>query len=388
LFARVPWSLPVAALAAVPIRVPVSIGPVEAHLLLPLYVLVAGATLTFAGQLVRGDRRARELGLVAWPLALLVAWTGLSLVWTADPRRGGILILFYVLPLGLLAATVARLPWRPGWVGLLGVELVAMGAAFAVVGAWQYLTRDLSWAPRSIGDHARLPSSWLFRVDSVFTEPATYGRFLAVAALVALAAALFARGLAWTSWVAAAAVVVIWLGLVPSFSQSSFVALGVGALSALVALWWSRGVVVIAAVAVVIAAGAFVATAASSGFPDAVDRQSDVVSTGVRVALDHPFAGVGVGGFTARDVSSDAPVTIAAETGVVGFALFVWLALAALVMSVRRLDTTQLGRMRLALGLGLLAIVVHSLLAGALFEEPLFWGLLGLCAVGAREAAA
>ena len=35
------------------------------------------------------------------------------------------------------------------------------------------------------------------------------------------------------------------------------------------------------------------------------------------------------------------------------------------------------------------AIVVHSLFYNALFEDPMFWGLLGLAAAGAaaREAA-
>jgi len=78
-------------------------------------------------------------------------------------------------------------------------------------------------------------------------------------------------------------------------------------------------------------------------------------------------------------------VTVAAETGVLGFALFLWLVFAALVTPLRRWSNTPLGRARLACGLGLLAILVHSLFYNALFEDPMFWGLLALGAVGARE---
>ncbi|HEY7536959.1 MAG TPA: hypothetical protein VH721_03135, partial [Gaiellaceae bacterium] len=76
LFVRVPWSLAVLALACVPIGVDVEVGDARGRLLVPLYVVVAGAAFA----LVWRPRRERDLGLVAWPLALLVALTGLSLL--------------------------------------------------------------------------------------------------------------------------------------------------------------------------------------------------------------------------------------------------------------------------------------------------------------------
>ena len=53
-----------------------------------LRVVVAGAAVLLAWELVRGDDRARELGPLAWPLAALVAWSGLSLAWTRGPAPG------------------------------------------------------------------------------------------------------------------------------------------------------------------------------------------------------------------------------------------------------------------------------------------------------------
>jgi O-antigen ligase len=111
----------------------------------------------------------------------------------------------------------------------------------------------------------------------------------------------------------------------------------------------------------------------------------------------HPVRGVGVGGFEhayARRVqrlhgkknlktaaSHDTPVTVAAETGLLGLALFVWLLVgcASDVMRTRRL-------VPLAAGLSVAAILVHSLFYNDFFEDPTTWLLLGLLAFGLPPA--
>src|SRR5205085_6724501 len=92
LFVRAPWTLALAVLACAPARFSVHLGSTKAHLLLPLYVVVAGAAAALAFRLAR-DARERELGPLAWPLALFVAWTGLSLLWATDLREGEVLLL-------------------------------------------------------------------------------------------------------------------------------------------------------------------------------------------------------------------------------------------------------------------------------------------------------
>jgi len=67
-----------------------------------------------------------------------------------------------------------------------------------------------------------------------------------------------------------------------------------------------------------------------------------------------------------------------------GLLLFVWLIGTALMLAFRRLGTTFDGSARLAFALALVAIIVHSFFYNALFEDPTFWGLLALVAVGAR----
>ena len=59
---RRPIALALLAVAALPFRVPVSIGDSAANLLLPLYAVIAAGTLAYAWRALRGDapgRRAR-----------------------------------------------------------------------------------------------------------------------------------------------------------------------------------------------------------------------------------------------------------------------------------------------------------------------------------------
>ena len=108
------------------------------------------------------------------------------------------------------------------------------------------------------------------------------------------------------------------------------------------------------------------------------------------------MAGVGVGGqprasseivrkgSPSRNASHTSPLTVLAELGVIGFALYLWLLAAtfwALVL-VSRTDRT------FAVGLGavLLALVVHSLLYAGFFEDPLTWGVIGLTSAALATA--
>ena len=129
---RWPYVLAFATLAVIPARIPISLGSDDANLLLPLYVAVGSLAVALFWQLAfRDDRRSRELGPVALPLAAFVAWTGLTLLWTVDLREGGIFVGAFVLPFGLLAVGFARLPWRGRWLTWLWVALVGTALAYA-----------------------------------------------------------------------------------------------------------------------------------------------------------------------------------------------------------------------------------------------------------------
>jgi O-antigen ligase len=398
LLLRWPWLLALAALACVPARIPVTVGSTQANLLIPLYAVAAAAAVALAWELLNGDARSRELGPVALPLAAFVGWTGLSLAWTQDLRQGAIELLAFYLPFALLAICFARLAWRRPWVLLLLGELVLMALIFAVVGVEQWITRDIFWNPKVLVGNTYAP---FFRVNSLFWDPSIYGRFLVVGMLAALVVALWTRSLR-TVLAAAAAIAVMAIGLLFSFSQSSFVALAVGVLVAAAFTWRRHALLLVG-----LAAAVFVIAAIASpnvlhhkgGLNRVTSGRSKLVTNGIKLAVHHPLIGVGIGGFRhgyakqqhlrskepKAAASHDTPITVAAETGLPGLALLAWLFVAGALLAFRRVAADWYGQAALVFGLIIVAIGVHSLFYNAFFEDPMVWGALGLAALASRQ---
>jgi O-antigen ligase len=399
LFRRWPWLVAVSALACAPARIPVHVGSTDSNLLLPLYAVVAGAAALLGWELLRGDGRFRELGPLAWPLAGLVAWSGLSLAWSEDLHEGAVELLFFWLPFGLLALSLARLAWNRRWLTFLYAQLVLMALAFSGIGVYQYATRDVFWNPKVIVGNAYAP---FYRVNSVFYDPSVYGRFLVVAILAALVMALYDRDRR-AAYAAAAAIAGIWVGLLFSFSQSSFAALIVGTAVVAAFTWRWRAGLALGMVSAVIAAVALgtphirhsLLRESGSGLNKASSGRAKLVTQGLRIALHHPIQGVGIGGFKhayaqrvhlkgrepKKAASHNTAVTVAAETGLPGLAFLGWLIGSALFVTLRRAAGSFKGRACLVVAAGLSAIGLHSLFYNALFEDPVFWGLLGLTAL-------
>ncbi len=400
---RWPYLLAFGTLACIPLRVPVDIGSDTVNLLVPLYAVLGGLALSIAWSLAKGDVRSRELGPLALPLAAFVVWTGLSMLWTDDVRRGAIFLAAFVLPFGLLALGFARLPWRGRWLTWLWGGLVATALLYAAMGGYQWLTRDVFWNPSVKVFNAYAP---FFRVNSVFWDPSVYGRYLTVAVLASLAGILLGGVRGWRVAGLYAVVVATWLGLLISFSQSSFVALAAGIVVAVAVVWGRRATLVLVALA---AATCVVVLAvpqvrhdlvgkSRSGVNRITSGRANLVGQGIRIAADHPVFGVGAGGFsreyahrrgiTGKDpkrvASHTAPITVAAEEGLVGLALLVWLVAAALLATLVGLGEGFTSRVALATGIVLLAIAVHSLFYAAFFEDPMTWALLGLVGLSAR----
>ena len=406
LFVRWPWAVAFLALAAAPARVPVTVGDESANLLLPLYVVVGGAAVALALTLWRGPATKRELGPLAWPLAALVVWFSVASLWTEDVREAVIPLFFYVLPFGLLAVVISRLPWRERMVGALGALLLAEAFVIAAVGVWQWWTRDIFWNPKVIVSNAYAP---FYRVNSVFWDPSIYGRFLVIAILTALVLLLF-RVRPRLELVLGGLIVVAWIGLLLSFSQSSFFALAVGVVAAAFLAWRWQAAWAVALVAAVMVPVGFAApqlddvrdnllSSSTDGLNRATSGRSKLVGNGLRIAADDPVFGVGTGGFkdayAARQnlrgeapatASHTTPVTVAAETGIVGLVLFGWLLVAAFLLAFRGngAGASTAEKTALVSGVGVVAIFTHSLFYNAFFEDPMVWGFLGLTALATR----
>jgi putative inorganic carbon (HCO3(-)) transporter len=394
LLLRWPWLLALGALACVPARIQVTVGSTQASLLVPMYGVVAAAALAFAWQLVKGDDRAREFGPLTLPLAGFVLWSGLTLAWSQDLRQGAIELLAFYLPFALLAVALARLLWRREWLAATWVLLAGMAVVFAIVGIYQYGTRDIFWNPKVLVGNAYAP---FYRVNSVFWDPSIYGRFLVVAILASLV--LVVHGLVRRVVIAAsAAIVVSWIGLVFSFSQSSFVALVVGVGIVAWSAWGRKTLALLGGIAVVVLVAALaMPSVRHHSLNSASGGRFKLVKNGLAIAVHHPVQGVGIGGFkkayAARTglkgkepkaaASHDTPVTVAAETGIVGLALLAWLLIAAFLLAFRSVSASFAGQVSLILGVVLAAIGVHSLFYNAFFEDPMVWGVFGLAPLAA-----
>ncbi len=393
LFRREPWLVAFATLAFIPAR----IGYLGHSLLVPLYAVALGAAGLLLWELVDGDQRTRELGVASWPLALYLVWIGFSVGWSVDVHAAAIDMLAFYVPFTIIALSIARLPWRASRVRILYGELVAMALVFAAVGFYQYETRNIL-------QNVKLQNSntyaAFFRVNSVFFDPSIYGRFLVVA-LIATAVLIVRGGVSWRIGLGASAFIAIaWLGLLISFSQSSFAALFVAVFALAAVVWRWKSLFALAAV-LVVAAGIAVTQPklmhalrhhTTSGLNKATSGRATLIAVGIRIAEAHPSHGVGLGGFEhayskregkspRKSASHDTPVTVAAEEGGPGLVIFFWLVGALFLAAYRRIRHGTYGGMALAAGLALLAIFVHSLAYNDFFEDPTTWGLIGLIAL-------
>jgi O-antigen ligase len=395
-FRRQPWLVAYLTLATLPLRVHI----LGYRLFVPLYIVAAGAGFNLLRELWEGDVRAREFGRATKPLALYVLWIGLSMTWTKDIRSGAVDVIAFYLPLAVLALSIARLPWNPQRVKLLYVELAALALVFAGVGLYQYETRHIFQnAKLSVGNSYES----LFRVNSVFFDPSIYGRFLVVA--IVASAVLIVRSKSLRASLAALAFIVLaWLGLLVSFSQSSFAALFVAVFCLSAFVWRWKAVGVLVAVVFILAAGAIAAPQrlhslrhhGVSEINKLTSGRGSLIYQGLRIAKRHPVYGVGLGGFSTsysklthrsdtQSASHNTPVTVAAEGGVIGLALFAWLVLAFGLLAFRRIDKTLAGTVSLASGLVLVAIFAHSNAYNDFFEDPTTWLVFGLIGLAARE---
>jgi hypothetical protein len=390
-FVRYPEVVPVALLAAAPFRIPVELGNEEAFLLLPLYLVLASATLALAYRMLRGHQPPPAPRFLVAAVAAFVAFASVSYLWTWDERAGAIALAFFVFPFTAGLGVVARAPvaaWLPR---ALAATIVGLGVLFAAIGVWQAHTRTLFFA-RDV--EVANAYTTFFRVTSLFKDPSLYGRYLVIPLAVLLVAVLLRRN-GNLDWIAAAAIgAFLFWGLFYSYSQSSFVALFVVTFAvALLVLGRRLRIVLLACALAVTLAAAAVAADAIEGrsTEDVTSSRSRLVSVTLEVVEERPVAGVGIGGQPRastdlvqrgspnRNASHTTPLTVLAEGGVIGLALYAWLLVAAAWAFF--LVATRRDRM-LGIGLAavLLVLVVHSLLYAGFFEDPLTWGVIGLAA--------
>jgi O-antigen ligase len=421
LIRRHPDAFPMLAILALPFRVPVSADGKTVNLLVPLYLVVAAGTL--AQLLPRMLRRARSTarredacggeiapraGRPGWPSARSLEWLlfaavalyALQLTYSADPTKAAENVGFFYLPFSLLFLLLREVNWtRELLLRCLGVA-VALAVVFAGIGFVEYYRKALFLNPKVV---AANQFDNYFRVNSLFFDPNIYGRFLALVIIAVTTVVLWSTrrrdlllGAAVLAWLLA--------GLVTSFSQSSIAALLLGLAVISAWRWELRGTVyasaglVALAVAVVLLAPAslhFGLKGSGGSTSNATSGRSKLISGGLELFAKRPLQGYGSGSFeveykrhrkttaeNATSASHTIPVTVAAEQGIVGLALYIALLVTAALVLFRGAGRSP---PRIALAACFAALVLHTWTYADFLEDPFTWTLLAIGIALARE---
>jgi putative inorganic carbon (HCO3(-)) transporter len=326
--------------------------------------------------------------LLRYILAGFVLLYALQALYSPDFSKGLQNVCFFLVPFSLVYGLLRGVSWDKRLLTLVLWVVAIEAVCFVVVGTVEHFSRSLFWNDQVIRSNE---FHTYFRVNSVFWDPNIYGRYLALVAVVAMSALLWARERRDLALLTAL-VFVLWLGLVPTFSQSSFAALIAG-LAVLAALRWSLKWTAIV-VAILIVAGA--ATFNPGRINIDTSGRANLVSGGIHLFAQRPVYGYGSGSFPKAyrehvethkapvSVSHTEPITVAAEQGLVGLVAYVALVVAALwTMAAGLLRHPSVARA--AVLATFVALLVHTMAYAGFFEDPITWVLL---AVGASLAAA
>jgi O-antigen ligase len=397
---RRPDAFPLLAILALPFRLPISTEGKTVNLLIPLYLVVAAGTVALlVPRLLRGEERAPR-GF-EWLLFGAVALYAVQTLYSSDHTKAAENLAFFYVPFALLFVLLRDVRWtRELLLGCLGIA-VALAVVFAGVGFIEYARKELFLNPKVV---AANQFDIYFRVNSLFFDPNIYGRFLALVMIAVTTVVLWRERL---RDVLIGAAVLAWLlaGLVTSFSQSSIAALLLG-LAVLAAYRWDvRRTIYVAlalvAVAVVVVLAAptslhFGLKGAGGSTSNATSGRTKLISGGLELFAERPLQGYGSGSFqrqyqrhgntsaeNATSASHTIPVTVAAEQGIAGLAVY-----AVLLVLTFLLLFGGAGRSppRIAIAACFAALVLHTWTYADFLEDPLTWTLLGVGVALARAA--
>jgi O-antigen ligase len=430
LLRRRPDALPLLAIFALPFRLPISTGGRTVNLLIPLYLVVAAGTIAFLlprrlgwgaessrhadgcgdrrrGRWLKGPADGSLTKIAGWlspgglELLLLgaVVLYALQGLYSADHGKAAENVAFFYIPFGLLFMLLRDVRWtRTLVLQCLGVAVV-LAVAFAGIGFVEYARKQLFLNPKVV--QANEYDNY-FRVNSLFFDPNIYGRFLAMVMIALTTVVLWSRR---RRDVLIGAGVLGWLlaGLVTSFSQSSIAALLLG-LAVLAAYRWDvratvyvTGALVAIAAVIVLAAPPslhFGLSGAGGSAGNATSGRTKLISGGLELWADRPLYGYGAGSFeteykrhghasaaNATSASHTIPITVAAEQGIVGLAVY-----AALLIAAFCVLFAGAGRSppRIAIAACFAALVLHTWTYADFLEDPITWTLLGIGVALAR----
>ena len=393
---RRPRAFPLLAIFALPFRLPIATGGSTSNLLIPLYLVVgAGALAYLTPRLRDGSDYPERTGpvLLEWLLAAGVVLYALQAAYSADFSKALENVVFFYVPFALLFVLLREVEWTRELLLQCLAVAVALAVVFAGIGFVEYDRKQLFLNPKVV---AADQYGNYFRVNSLFFDPNIYGRFLALV-MVGVT-----TGVLWSVrrrevLLGGAVLLLLLAGLVTSFSQSSIAALLLGLVVLAAYRWDVRGTiyvtVALAAIAVVLVAVAPASlhlglTGKGGSASNATSGRTKLIEGGLGLFADRPLQGFGPGSFaqeyrahehvtssSATSASHTIPVTVAAEQGIVGLALYVALLVVAFATLFRGAGRSP---PRIALAACFAALVLHTFTYADFLEDPETWLLLGI----------
>jgi O-antigen ligase len=369
--------------------------------------------------------------LLRLALAAVVLLYALQALYSPDFSKSLQNVCFFFVPFSLVFALLREVEWNRRLLRLVLWVVAAEAVAFVLVGTIEWVSGSLFWNDQVIRSNE---FHTYFRVNSIFWDPNIYGRYLALAIVIAVSVLLWVKERKQLALLTAL-VAVLWFGLLPTHSQSSFAAL-LGGLAVLAAIRWSWkltlaavGAAAVLGVVVVIFAGGN-----SNLTPDRLNvdtgGRTNLISGGLKLFAQRPVWGYGSGSFPRAyrehvdtgnnpvSVSHTEPITVAAEQGLIGLAAYAALLFTALWTMSRGLFNRRKGGGvpqrehwspsrqapvrpplcgfpmgdpptlpligRIAVLAAFAALLVHTMAYAGFYEDPITWVLL---AVGASLAA-
>src|SRR5439155_600098 len=212
--------LPIVAVGVLQFRVPIEAGGSTSNLLVPLYVVIAGAAVAHIWRKATSpsEPASSRPALLHVAIAIFIGLYALQALYSSDFSKALEQMVFFYVPFALLFVLLSEVRWSPRVLAGCVAVLLVLALAFSGIGFWEYHRRELFWNPKVIS--ANQFQSY-FRVNSVFWDPNIYGRFLMVVIVVVTAMMLWSdrrRVILGATGVLA----VLWGGLVLTCSQSSF----------------------------------------------------------------------------------------------------------------------------------------------------------------------
>ena len=406
--ARRPGTLALLAAATLAFRVPVETGEGTSKLLLPLYAVIAAGVVAAAIRRPTsappqpdppgGRPWARWLN---WALAAFLVVYAIGAAYSDDfPRAIENACLFFI-PFAALFVLLGELEWDRELVRGVAVVVIAVAGVLAAVALVQAEARDLLWVNPSLDAGNQIHP--YFRVNSLLWDPNILGRYLALGVVTAAAGLLWAGSRRLAIGLAAVGVALL-TALAFTYSLSSLVALGAGLAVLAGARWGARWGLAICAAGAIAAATLLAVGELPSGGGDEpatslnerTSGRTELVRGGLELAGDRPLAGQGSGAFELEFASAfgsayaepyagpgtgeplttshTEAVTVAAEQGVIGLAVFAAILVTAFAALARDARTAA-GAAILA---GFTAMVVQSFLYDAFLIDAVTWALLAI----------